>query len=73
MYILRRFNIMVNVINNIYNMIRYNEFLLRFALAKVYQCLNVHQKALEMFNIAIDLSNQQSPHCYFRRAWTYKV
>jgi tetratricopeptide (TPR) repeat protein len=51
---------------------RHNHFLLSFCHAKLLQCQGKHEEAIPVFNKAIDLSDNDS-HCYFRRAWSYKV
>jgi hypothetical protein len=52
---------------------RHHAYIAHFALAKLYQCEGRHQEAIPAFNKAIDLSEPKSSHCYFRRAWSYKV
>lgn len=52
---------------------RHNAHILHFAWAKLYQCRGMHEAAIAAFNKAIDLSEPKSSHCYFRRAWSYKV
>lgn len=47
------------------------EFLCLFAIAKTYQCMSMHSEALQYFNKAHDLDNQ-NPYLYFRRGWSYK-
>lgn len=53
--------------------VRRNNYLLKFSVAKVLQCLDRHSEALQVFNEALDLCDHTSPHCYFRRAWSYKA
>jgi hypothetical protein len=50
-----------------------NSFIWHFALAKLYQCEGAHNEAIAEFNKAIDLCEGNPSHCYFRRAWSYKV
>ena len=48
------------------------EFLCLLAIAKAFQCLSRHTEALQFFNKAHDLDNQ-NPYLFFRRGWTHKA
>lgn len=50
----------------------HNEFLLYFATGKAHQCLRDHDKAIQFFSAALKIE-EKSPHCFFRRAWSFKV
>ena len=52
---------------------KHNSFIIYFALAKLLQCEGRHAEAIAVFNKAIDLTDSAVPHCFFRRAWSYKV
>jgi len=52
---------------------KYHQFILHFTLAKIYQAEERYELSIELFNKALDVMDQNSPHAYFRRAWSYKA
>ena len=49
-----------------------NRFLIKFSIAKNFQCLKMHNEAISVFNEALQL-RPNDPYCLFRRAWSFKV